>query len=548
MDEQIINDLGVDSALDLAISREALTKSIEKEITAVKLADSVAVDLVEAREKLIKELEKQSPVIDYQKELNEQQLALLDSLRRKTESNELVATANKDQADAITKQTTGIVKAAGQSATAFKKVSKETTLLGNIAGKVYKSFTGVIGDRLESVLDDLPGVSQAKQVASFTKAVMPTKAKEKPAKRIQSASKRDRLLPATVAPEKAKNAPESFTDTLKRRDEQGSGRNGRVMIKHLTEIEKTTGLILKEVKSSTVIGFVMKAMLASAVMGLSRLLLGLPATLAASLAKTIADKIRPQPKAGGKKPDPTKPEPKKSDPKPKTDPSKADPKKSDPKPKTDPTKVDPKKSDSKPKVEPKPQPKIEAGAKSDIPKPEPTKPTSSPKPSSPTGGINKADKIKEGAKAAVQGAKTLATIFIKHPWIIAAGMKAEEIYTDTVESLDGTRVKDINKGFQEWENKRKPTPEPVKMDRGESSAAEQGIQISKELDKKAEERDKAIMKTQEIMTQSISNSNATINQTNVTNVSGGGGSSGSYITPFGNEYQTPSQKGSMIQR
>ncbi|HHQ4902719.1 TPA: hypothetical protein ACSP3M_004016 [Aeromonas veronii] len=544
MDELTVNDLGVDSALDLAVSREALTKSIEKEITAVKLSDESATELSEVRERLIKELEKQGPVIDYAKDLSEQQLALIDSLKRQTQSAESVSKANNEQASAITKQTAGIVKVSNQSTQQFKKQS----LLGNIAGKALQSFTGSITDTLSGVLDDLPGIQQAKQVSSFTKSVMPTKAKEKPAKRIQSVSKRDRLLSATVAPEKAKNAPESFTDTLKRRDEQGSGRNGRVMIKHLTEIEKTTGLILKEVKSSTVIGFVMKAMMASAVMGLSRLLLGLPATLAASLAKTIADKIRPQPKAGGKKPDPAKPEPKRSDPKPKTDPSKADPKKSDPKPKTDPTKVDPKKSDSKPKIESKPQPKIEAGAKSDIPKPEPTKPTSSPKPSSPTGGITKADKIKEGTKAAVQGAKTLATIFIKHPWIIAAGMKAEEIYTDTVESLDGTRVKDINKGFQEWENKRKPTPEPVKMDRGESSAAEQGIQISKELDKKAEERDKAIMKTQEIMAQSISSSNATINQTNVTNVSGGGGSSGSYITPFGNEYQTPSQKGSMIQR
>ena len=65
---------------------------------------------------------------------------------------------------------------------------------------------------------------------------MPTKAKEKPAKRIQSVSKRERMKPANVAPEKPKNAPESFTDAFKRRDEQGAGRNSRLMLKHLEKI------------------------------------------------------------------------------------------------------------------------------------------------------------------------------------------------------------------------------------------------------------------------------------------------------------------------
>ncbi|MGL5307124.1 MAG: hypothetical protein ACRC9Y_13420, partial [Aeromonas veronii] len=44
--------------------------------------------------------------------------------------------------------------------------------------------------------------------------------------------------------------------------------------------------------------------------------------------------------------------------------------------------------------------------------------------------------------------------------------------------------------------------------------------------------------------------NSTVNNTNVTNINGGGGSSApsSVIPSFGNEYQTPHQKGSMIQR
>ncbi|MFM5008358.1 hypothetical protein ACEUB7_07505 [Aeromonas veronii] len=551
----MINDLGADSALDLAVSREALTKSIEKEITAVKLSDEAATDLAEVREKLLKELEKQSPVIDYQKDLNEQQLALLESLRRRTESNDQLAAANIDQADAITKQTAGIVKAAGQSAQAFKKVTKETTLLGNIAGKVYKSFTGIIGDKLESVLDEIPGVKQAKEVATFTKAVMPTKAKEKPAKRIQSVSKRDRMLPATTTPEKPQNAPESFTEMMKRRDEQGSGRNGRVMLKHLEQIDKTTGLILKEVKSSTVIGFVMKAMMASAVMGLSRLLLGLPATLAASLAKTIADKIRsPQPKPGSssKKPDPAKPEPKKSDPKPKTDPAKTDSKKSDkPGTKTEPAK------EPKPKADPKTQPKIEPGAKPDIPKPD-SKPSSSPKPSSPApagnAGITKADKIKDTIKA---GARNTAKAGSRG--IPFAGT-ALFIYDVIEKQLADDRnvgfghAQAIMAGEQDsykGDYKPKPKPEPVKMDRGESSMAEQGIKISEELDKKELERRKEETKLQALMAQSYS-SKATINQTTVNNVSGGAGAGAgagaAYLTQFGNEYQTASQKGSMIQR
>jgi lipoate-protein ligase A len=103
MDELTVNDMGVDSALNLAVSREALTKSIEKEITAVRLADESATDLAEVRERLIKELEKQGPVIDYAKELSEQQLALIDSLKRQTQSSESVAKANDEQASGACK-------------------------------------------------------------------------------------------------------------------------------------------------------------------------------------------------------------------------------------------------------------------------------------------------------------------------------------------------------------------------------------------------------------------------------------------------------------
>ncbi|MGC5428112.1 hypothetical protein L7P61_18230 [Aeromonas veronii bv. sobria] len=547
MDELTVNDLGVDSALDLAVSREALTKSIEKEITAVKLSDESATDLAEVRERLIKELEKQGPVIDYAKELSEQQLALIDSLKRQTQSAESVAKANDEQASNITKQTAGIVKVSNQST---QQLTKQSTLLGNIAGKALQSFTGSIADTLSGVLDDLPGIQQAKQVSSFTKSVMPTKAKEKPAKRIQSVSKRERMKPANIAPEKPQNAPESFTDAFKRRDEQGAGRNSRLMLKHLEEIDKTTGLILKEVKSSTIIGFAMKAMMMSAVVGLGKLLTGLPASLAASLAKTIASKF-PSPSSG-------KTDPKKADPK--ADPKKSEKTKPQPEPaKTDPKKADPTKqpetakTDPKPKTETKPQPKPEPAAKTDIPKTEPAKPTTRPKPTTPN-PANEAGKItKAGGKVSgmfEKAGKGLSRVAKGIPFLGTALFAADVVQKQMNDPRDAglSHAQAIMAGEQDnYKGTYQPKPEPMKMERAEPPLSAEGEKLDAKAEKERQEEKKEAMKTQALMAQAVHSTATNIQSTTVNNISGGSGR-GSYVHPFGNEYQTPHQKGSMIQR
>ncbi|MGL4871709.1 MAG: hypothetical protein ACRC48_16200 [Aeromonas veronii] len=548
MDELTVNDLGVDSALDLAVSREALTKSIEKEITAVRLADESATDLAEVRERLIKELERQGPVIDYQKDLNEQQLALLESLKRQTQSAESVAKANDEQASNITKQTAGIVKVSNQS----KQFKKQSTLLGNIAGKALQSFTGSIADTLSGVLDDLPGIQQAKQVSSFTKSVMPTKAKEKPAKRIQSVSKRERIKPANVAPEKTQNAPESFTDAFKRRDEQGAGRNSRLMLKHLENIDKTSNLILEEVKGSTLLNFLMKAMMMSAVVGLGKLLTGLPASLAASLAKTIASKF-PSPSSG--KTDPKKAEPK-------TDPKKSEKSKPQPEPaKTDTTKKDkPKQPESstktnpKPKTEtkPQPQPKPEPAAKTDIPKTEPAKPTTSPKPTTPNpaseaGKITKAGKVSEMFGKAGKGLSRVAKGI---PFLGSILFGADVVQKQMNDPRDAglSHARAIMAGEQDnYKGTYQPKPEPMKMERAEPPLSAEGEKLDAKAEKERQEEKKEAMKTQALMAQAVHSTATNIQSTTVNNISGGS-SGGSYAAPFGNDYQTPHQKGSMIQR
>ena len=90
----------------------------------------------------------------------------------------------------------------------------------------------------------------------------------------------------------------------------------------------------------------------SAVVGLGKILTGLPASLAASLAKTIASKF-PSPSSG--KTDPKKAEPK-------TDPKKSEKTKPQPEPaKTDTTKKDkPKQPESSTKTDPKPKTEIQS--------------------------------------------------------------------------------------------------------------------------------------------------------------------------------------------
>ncbi|RDU80956.1 hypothetical protein [Aeromonas veronii] len=504
--------------------------------------------LAEVRERLIKELEKQGPVIDYAKDLSEQQLALIDSLKRQTQSSESVAKANDEQASAITKQTAGIVKVSNQS----KQFKKQSTLLGNIAGKALQSFTGSIADTLSGVLDDLPGIQQAKQVSSFTKSVMPTKAKEKPAKRIQSVSKRERMKPANIAPEKTQNAPESFTDAFKRRDEQGAGRNSRLMLKHLEEIDKTTGLILKEVKSSTIIGFAMKAMMMSAVVGLGKLLTGLPASLAASLAKTIASKF-PSPSSG--KTDPKKAEPK-------TDPKKSEKSKPQPEPaKTDTTKKDkPKqpesstKTDPKPKTETKPQPKPEPAAKTDIPKTEPAKPTTSPKPTTPNPASEAGKITKAGGKVSgmfEKAGKGLSRVAKGIPFLGTALFAGDVINQQMNDPRDAglSHAQAIMAGEQDnYKGTYQPKPEPMKMERAEPPLSAEGEKLDAKAEKERQEEKKEAMKTQALMAQAVHSTATNIQSTTVNNISGGSGGGGSYVHPFGNEYQTPHQKGSMIQR
>ncbi|CAJ1785283.1 hypothetical protein [Aeromonas jandaei] len=552
MDEQAINELGQDAALDLAVHRERLTRQIEDETALTKASKSTISDLTEKRQKLLEELEKQGPLVDYSATLEEHHKALIERLKAQAESADRVAQANEAQAEEITKQTSTIRKEGSAAGSTFKRVSKETTLAGNVANKMIKGASSMISAQIDGFLNEIPLMPEARQAAGFVKSVMPTKGKdkdrkEKPEKRIQTVSQlaREKAMPQPIA-----TAPAPLMPSIDAHKKPEAPLSGKIVYRKLDAItdeikrvNETTKAIHDHLVMKAILDLVLKAGLFS---GLG-LLIG--------LFKKMPSMLSPKPTAGGKapqptgKPDPTKPDPKKVDPK--TDPTKTDPKKTDPK-KPEPTgKPDPAKGD---KVKPQPEP----ATKQDLPKSDPTKgPTNEPKQKPSSGSTSKPSsgssggtitKLKEGASAAVQGAKTLAGFFIKNPAIIAAGMKAEEIYTDTKDSLSGKRVDDINKGLQDWDNKFKSKGTAPVMQAAEPPISEEGARLDEQVrQKEKEEQAKAERDKETRMAQMVSVGGGTTVNTVNNNVSGGG--SGSSVIPaFGNEYQTPSQKGSMIQR
>jgi hypothetical protein len=547
-DQETVTQIGVDAALDLAVERERLTRQIENETAAVKAAVSVSKDLNETRSQLLQEIAKQGPVIDYQSKLNDEQTAVIESLKRQRESADKVSEANENQSDEITKQTTGIRDSGEQTKQTFRKVAKQQTIAGNLANKAMKSISSFIGSQVDNLLDQIPLANEAKTAGSFVKSVMPKK-KEEPTKRILPRHKAMEAQPATTAPETAQKTPESHSGMLKRRDEQGIGRVQRLQLRQLTHIAKTTDSILKEVKDGFLAGMLAKVLMMAAFSGIAKLLLALPGLFAAKMLPTRipngfkpgAKTPDPKPKAEpAKKTDPKPKDPKKADPKP-TDSKRADPKKPEPA-KTEPKQTDPKKADSKP------QPKAEPGKPNKAPAPEPVKPATPP-PEAPgkiTKAPSKAGGLLDKGKNALSKAKGVAKGI---PWLgtILFGLDVVQQQVEDPRNVGLGHARAILDGNQDsYTGDYQDKPDPG-MERGELPISAEGEKIDQAVEAKTKEEIKAEREQRALMAMYASKtaSNTTIINNSSTTMASG---SNSEVPAFGNEYQTPHQKGTMIQR
>ncbi|TNJ22752.1 hypothetical protein CF111_10630 [Aeromonas sobria] len=551
-DQETANQIGADTALDLAVERERLTRLIEAETQAVKLSTGTTKELDSMRSQLLQELAKSAPVIDYGSKLNDEQAAVIESLKRQREAADTVADASEKQADEITKQTTGIRDSGEQTKQTFKKISKQQTIAGNLANKAMRSISTFIGSQVDSLLDQIPLANEVKAAGSFVKSVIPKK-KEEPTKRILPRSKAMEAQPATTAPETAQAAPESHSGMLKRRDEQGIGRVQRQQLAQLKHISKTTDSILKEVKDGFLAGMLTKVLMMAAFSGLAKLLLALPGAFAAKLLpkgipngfKPGAKTPDPKPKAEpAKKTDPKPKDPKKADPKP-TDSKKADPKKPEPA-KTEPKQTDPKKADSKP------QPKAEPGKPNKAPAPEPAKPTKIPEvkpqpqitkaPAKGGGILDKGkDLLSKGAKGAGKLAKGI-------PWLgtILFGLDVVQQQVEDPRNVGLGHARAIMDGNQDsYTGDYQGRPDPG-MERGEPPIAAEGEKLDQAAQAKTAEEKKADRKQQALMAMYASKTAS--NTTVINNSTTVAGSNGNEIPAFGHEYQTPHQKGTMIQR
>jgi hypothetical protein len=551
-DQETANQIGADTALDLAVERERLTRLIEAETQAVKLSTGTTKELDSMRSQLLQELAKSAPVIDYQGKLNYEQQAIIESLKRQREAADKVAEASEKQADEITKQTTGIRDSGQQTKQTFKKISKQQTIAGNLANKAMRSISTFIGSQVDSLLDQIPLANEAKAAGSFVKSVIPKK-KEEPTKRILPRSKAMESQPATTTPETAQNAPESHSGMLKRRDEQGLGRVQRQQLRQLTHIAKTTDSILKEVKDGFLAGMLVKVLMMAAFSGLAKLLLALPGALAGKLLpKGIPNGFKPGAKTPDPKPKPgAKVEPKPQEQKPKDKPKaepKTEPKPKDAKPQPEPAKKDPTRPGEKPqtkpepvKTEPKPQPKPEPAKPNKIPeiKPEPriTK--------APAKGGGLLDKGKDLLSKGAKGAKGMAKGI---PWLgtILFGLDVIEQQSNDPRNTGLGHARAIMDGNQDsYTGDYQGKPDPG-MERGEPPIAAEGERLDQAAQAKTAEEKKADREQQALMAMYASKTAS--NTTVINNSTTVAGSNGNEIPAFGNEYQTPHQKGTMIQR